>query len=500
MRLRRTIARTGFILAAVSAMVVVFRGADPAQTTRTQHFDRDPQWDGHNNRLGAERQPVTIAQAFGYSTTRRAGGRRAGEIGGLVTPAAEPALYATTVDGGLSFEKPFHAAGKLSIPRGGGNVLVGFFNRNTINEWRTPNSVVLRLNARGDEGFHLHVEYCTARWRAGADVFGTVDPASGKKVARLFAPGASHDWSIRYDPAANEGGGAVVSAVDGDELVVNLDAGHKSDGATFNRFGILNVIKSFDGGGEVWLDDLDVNGAAHSFDADPKWDAFNNRREYETRNVRPWFNFGFSPTGHAGGAAAGEIGGLLFRGDQRYPDRLACYGDVLDGELSMDDPLEARGRIVLRRGVTDSSVLLGFYHGEASMRVADAQVSGWPENFLGVAIEGPSREGFLFYPAYGTAEEGTGEHAARGSGDALPPHILPDGVSHAWSLRYDPAANDGRGRMTVTLDDKSLALDLPDGHRQVGATFNRFGFVTTHIDGNGQEVFVDDLTYTASRR
>ena len=134
------------------------------------------------------------------------------------------------------------------------------------------------------------------------------------------------------------------------------------------------------------------------------------------------------------------------------------------------------------------------------MRVADAQVSGWPENFLGVVIEGPSREGFLFYPAYGTAEEGTGEHAARGSGDALPPHIFPDGVSHAWSLRYDPAANDGRGRMTVTLDDKSIALDLPDGHRQVGATFNRFGFVTTHIDGNGQEVFVDDLTYTASRR
>ena len=29
-----------------------------------------------------------------------------------------------------------------------------------------------------------------------------------------------------------------------------------------------------------------------------------------------------------------------------------------------------------------------------------------------------------------------------------------------------------------------------------GAHFNRFGIITTHIDGNGQTVYFDDLTYT----
>ena len=490
------------ILATAGLLVAITgRAAEPgaaAGAARTERFDHDPNWDGHNNRIGAGRPPVWVRQAFGYSGTNRAGGAAAGEVGGFVTPAAEPALYAAVLDAGLSFERPLTASGKLAVPRGGGNVLVGFFNRGTLNEWRTPNTVVLRVNARGDEGFHVHVEYCTGRWRAGADVFGAVDPATGKKVAKLFAPGASHAWSMRYDPAANEGGGAIVATCDGDELTVNLDADHRADGATFDRFGILNVLKSFDGGGEVWLDDLDVNGARHHFDADPQWEGVDNRREYETRNVRPWFDFGFSPTNHAGGAAAGEVGGLLFRGDQRYADKVAYYGDRLDGELSLDDPLEAGGRVCLRRGVTDSTVLLGFFHAEGSMRVADAQRSGFPENFLGVAIEGPSRDGFYFYPVYTTDEEATGGYAPGGA-DPPPPQILPDGASHAWTLRYDPAANGGRGRMTVTLDGRSVTLDLAEGHRTIGARFNRFGFVTTHIDGNGQEVFADDLTYTASR-
>ena len=45
-------------------------------------------------------------------------------------------------------------------------MLVGFFNSETINEWRTPNSIVLRLYGRGDV-FYAYVEYATAAWRAG---------------------------------------------------------------------------------------------------------------------------------------------------------------------------------------------------------------------------------------------------------------------------------------------------------------------------------------------
>lgn len=48
----------------------------------------------------------------------------------------------------------------------------------------------------------------------------------------------------------------------------------------------------------------------------------------------------------------------------------------------------------------------------------------------------------------------------------------------------------------MTLDGQSIALELSAEHRAAGARFDRFGLVTTWIDGNGQHVYFDDLTYT----
>lgn len=270
-----------------------------------------------------------------------------------------------------------------------------------------------------------------------------------------------------------------------------LDIGHKADGATFNRFGLLNVMKSADDGGSLWLDDLSINGVTDTFDRDPRWSARRNRKTYTSTNVRPRFNFGYSPTRHAGGKAQGEVGGLLFRGDQRYPERLAYVGDRLE-PLTLDRPLTASGKVTLRRGVTDSTTLIGFFHAPDSVRVGPEQTSGLPENFVGAAIEGPSREGFLFYPCYGVDRESAG---AAPRFEPLPPHILPDGKPHDWKLEYSPSAG-ASGRITVTLDGRSTSLDLAPEHRALGARLNRFGFVTPHIDGNGQEVYLDDLTYT----
>ena len=53
--------------------------------------------------------------------------------------------------------------------------------------------------------------------------------------------------------------------------------------------------------------------------------------------------------------------------------------------------------------------------------------------------------------------------------------------------------------MTVTLDGKAVTLDLEAGSKAAGTKFDRFGLVTTWIDGNGQRIFFDDLTYTATQ-
>src|SRR5207247_4674542 len=207
-------------------------------------------------------------------------------------------------------------------------------------------------------------------------------------------------------------------------------------------------------------------------DHDPEWDAHNNRRTYEGHDVRPRFNFGYAPTHFAGGAAAGEMGGIVFRGDERFPERMAYYGDRLE-ELTLEQRLEASGRVALLRGVTDSAVHLGFFHSKDSIRPGTAQKQGSPYDFLGVVIEGPSREGFYFYPSYATDVEGENGSA---KGTDLP-RIYPDGKSHTWSLKYDPAGAEGAGRIAVKFDEQTCALNLKPGSRKIGAHFDRFGIV-----------------------
>ncbi|MBI3467304.1 MAG: hypothetical protein HY000_30195 [Planctomycetes bacterium] len=457
---------------------------------RSERFDRDPLWDGQNHRADNP-EPRTIVQDFGYSRSAHAGGKP-GEMGGFISPAAEPAYYAKTIPT-KTLGDVLTASGTLACTGRPFHVLVGFFNNDTVNEWRTPNTIVLRLSGRGDV-FYAWVEYATGRWRAGGDSpqgFPTEpDPKTGRPQPKGFpAGGTVHKWSLRYDPNGNNGGGVVTATIGDQTAVCHLSDGHKADGATFNRFGLMTVSKSADTGGELWLDDVTVNGELADFTTDPGWEGFQNRRRYVTANVRPRFDFGYSPTQHASGRASGEVGGLIFRGDCRYPDTMAYYGDRLN-ELTLEKPLRATGKVCLRRGVSDSTVLIGFFHSKDSMMVNPSQDSGLPKNFLGVAVEGPSREGFYFAPTYRVNGDAT---------DNTPPHIYPDGRPHDWSLAYSPAEAGGDGRIAVTLDGQSVRLNVKQDHQAAGAHFDRFGIITTWIDGNGQHIYFDDLTYTCNQ-
>ncbi len=129
---------------------------------RTETFDKEPAWEGRNNRA-AEPTPRNVRQDFGYSRTSHAGGKP-GEIGGFITPAAEGSYYGAKIPA-ATFEQKLSASGTLACSDQPSNLLVGFFNADTLNEWRTPNTIALRINGRGDV-FYAYVEYCTERWRA----------------------------------------------------------------------------------------------------------------------------------------------------------------------------------------------------------------------------------------------------------------------------------------------------------------------------------------------
>ena len=182
-----------------------------------------------------------------------------GEIGGFVSPAAEPAYYAKVIES-ATLAKPLSASGTLNVSPGRTHTLVGFFNVDTINEWRTPNSIVLRVDGRGQD-FHVYAGYATQRWRTGEDCFAAPQSPQGKRAILSMTSGeAVHTWSLKYDPLGNKGGGTITANFDGQKLDVNLEPEHKADGAIFNRFGLINVMKAADQGSSLWIDDVTING------------------------------------------------------------------------------------------------------------------------------------------------------------------------------------------------------------------------------------------------
>jgi len=470
---------------AMCALAFAGIAAVAAAETRTDTFDTDPGWEGHNNRSQAELRP--IAQDFGY-TPGKIFGDALGAIGGVIYPDGLPAYYAKEIPL-KDVNGPLHASGMLKVEEGGGNILLGFFNSRTINEWRTPNTLAFRINGRG-ETFHVHTEYATSKWRAGAGIIGRYD----KEADRMFpvenlCKGEIYRWTLDYDPAGNDGAGLLKATLNGMEALMPITAENRAQGMTFDRFGLLNIVKHADGGGKFWIGDLTIDGEKIDLSADPKWSELNNHKTYQSTNVRPRFDVGFSPTNFAKGAASGEIGGLFFRGDCRYPDKLAYYAAKLD-MLTLAGPIRASGKVVLRRAISDSTTMFGFFHSEHSMKVGDTQDFTIPTDVLGFNIEGPSALGFFVYPLYRMHGDGQGNSAME------PTHtIYPDGIPHDWALEYTPAV-DGTASITLTFDGAPTTITVPAEHIAQGAQFNRFGFVTPWIDGNGQIVYLDDLTYT----
>src|SRR5271157_3916741 len=82
-------------IAIVTLSAVRLTGDQSSVATKTEHFDKDPGWEGFNNRVELKKAP-TVTQDFGYSATQFAGDAK-GEIGGRVQRAAKPAYYADKI-------------------------------------------------------------------------------------------------------------------------------------------------------------------------------------------------------------------------------------------------------------------------------------------------------------------------------------------------------------------------------------------------------------------
>jgi hypothetical protein len=461
----------------IALAIVVLAAGGEAAGPRVEDFRREPRWEGHRNRLVPDPAPLT-RQDFGHRASNRAGGKEPGEIGGWVKRSIRPAWYAKVIPE-RTFRDRLSASGKLAVTRaeGGSGALFGWFHESSRG-WRTPNSLTFRIAGNGGS-YWVFYEYGTSGWLTGGGGCFEGPRYQDTKTKPFAGNGSVHEWSLAYDPEGAGGAGEMVFAIDGKEYRQELAPGHKLDGAVFNRFGLFNQQSSGDGL-ELYFDDLVLDGKPEDLRADPGWEGRGNRVEFEDRVLRPRHDFGWSATRRAGGEA-GEIGGIVWRDEEP-----AYYAGAV-GPLNLGQKLTASGKVSFTGAGSDSGVWIGWF--DAGAKKA-ARAAPGAKDLLGILIEGPSRIGHYFRAGYRTA-------SGDGVLDEAGPIMRPDGAAHEWSMTYDPDGAGGRGRITVTLDGESRTLDLAAGHKENGASFDRFGIFNLQVGGLFVEFWLDDLAYTA---
>jgi hypothetical protein len=493
------------MLIVLAAGVGIARADDvPKPALKSESFDKDPGWEGHNNRVVPE-HVKTVQQAFGYSTTNFAG-KEKGEIGGTIWRSATPAYYAAKVPAKTLNDK-LSASGTFAMTASAGSsgVFFGWFNSDAKRE----SSLGFHLAGQG-AGARLTLRLVTGTNHACGtkvtpwEVDKTQPPGQRKtRPPEINTDGTRYTWTLDYDPKAGDGNGQMQFTIKGDSktphefegktFTVVLPKGYKEQDTTFDRFGMWNKPK---GGNPmtIYFDDVQYDGKTEDFSKDPGWIAVGNDAHFEDREQGGAHDFGFSAKTQFAGGTAGEVGGKMWRS--------GVYGYYADkvGPLCLADRLEASGKVVLTVGSQDSGMYIGWFN-SAEKEISPNQAG----NFVGVKVGGPTKAGHYFLPAYATARpkeskiEIVGQHPEKVSVESKTgPVFVPEKV-YDWKLIYNPAGNGGKGTVTATLGGESVTLNLKDGDQAKGASFDRFGLFTSHIGGSFVRIYFDDLKYTVAR-
>jgi hypothetical protein len=510
-----------------------------------QDFSQNPGWEAVHNRVVAI-DPPTKAQDFGW--------KGPGRIGGTVWVSRTPAWFAMPMRRPLSFKQSFTASGRVVIKSMDASVYFGFFNSKR-QEWRPWSSLAIRLadSKRGESlhgsrqrGGQVWVDYMSATWKAGYMVLDSFIPADGSThswrfaydadakpdthwpdaaMEKLFrkqgrweegalatelkrdkqqvrtALGAARDQGLLdYDPRREKSyweakrdldrvrGRVTFQLDDAAPASSFLDPGVADEPATFDRFGVFNYQIPEGRSSEFYLSDLAVDGEKIDLSRDPKWQGVGNGATFVERDFHPGHNFGFRLTNRAAGEKPGEIGGLFWRNEPNDPYH-GFYADDI-GELTLDDPISFSGTINFVAAGTDASMMFGYFNRAERMVDLKPDEKKGKVSMLGIRIADQTAVGYRFQPFVETSAG-----SARKDG----PQFVPDRKPRRFSLDYDPAGNDGNGRVVAKLDDEVIQFNVKPELRRAGAKFDRFGLLTVRSGGKYVEVYFDDLTYTARR-
>jgi hypothetical protein len=235
------------------------------------------------------------------------------------------------------------------------------------------------------------------------------------------------------------------------------------------------------------------------FDSDPNWEGFNNRI---TPKKIPTViqEFGYSTSNFAG-KEKGEIGGQIWRSSTR-----ASYAANIPAK-TLSDKLSASGTFALTATSGSSGAFFGWFNAQ--------QTGAGRRDTLGFRFAGEGSGSRLTLQLVTDKNQACGTKVTpwvvdktkpKGQGRKFrPTSIKNDGTRYAWTLHYDPDANEGNGHIQFTIrsnsskpeefEGKTFTVALPKGYKEHGTTFDRFGLMNSERGGNPMTVHFDDLQY-----
>ena len=232
---------------------------DLAYDGRAQDFGEDPDWDADRNRVTYRATDVAGAHDFGFSDSHHAGGAKRGEVGGTFWRSNHWGYYADRV-GPLTFDDRLEAHGNVILQVGApdADMCFGWFRPDSGHE-KAPDDTAADAPApnHGGDFIGIKVGGPTRVGHYFLPAFAASDRLRGPDRGPVIRPATVYRWSLVYDPAANDGNGAITATLGEESVTHNLKPGQREKArlARLDHFGVFSTGP----GGQIvklYLDDL----------------------------------------------------------------------------------------------------------------------------------------------------------------------------------------------------------------------------------------------------
>jgi hypothetical protein len=219
-----------------------------------EDFTRDPGWEAVGNEGEFENCINDGVHDFGYSQTNHVSQGAPGEIGGIMFRQPPWSYCADPQVGPLTLDDELYASGKVCFPyaTSDSGVLIGWFNSETVlsepdaPRMSPPNFIGSVIEGPSRVGHYHRATYKTATGAAG----------DSRKGPLLVPDGKTRNFTLHYQPHANDGQGALTVTLEEESVTLNFAPGDKESGAIFDRFGIFNWQSPGGHFMEIYWDDL----------------------------------------------------------------------------------------------------------------------------------------------------------------------------------------------------------------------------------------------------